>query len=144
MEEGDYYEGLLDGDGDNDNNDAVKIGENDNEEAEKIGEIDNKEKTGDEAIKTDQEQIAEEKVVETEADGKLLENKETSEIKKDDEKMINYLETNKEENMETNKEEGKENEETNEEEKKENEENNQKEKIEIEKNSMDQEAGQSK
>ena len=133
MEEGDYYEGLLDGDGDNDNNDAVKIGENDNEEAEKIGEIDNKEKTGDEAIKTDQEQIAEEKVVETEADGKLLENKETSEIKKDDEKMINYPETNKEENMETNKEE-----------KKDNKENNQKEKIEIEKNSMDQEAGQSK
>merc|ERR1712210_416758 len=129
MEEGDYYEGLLDGD--DDPEEAEKIGENGNEETEKIG---------DEERKRDKEQAAEENVVETEVDKKVLENNETNKDKTDDEKsndeksvnqkMHNNEETNnKDENMENKKEEN-----THEEEKKKS--NQEKE---IEKNNANQE-----
>merc|ERR1712037_1065429 len=105
MEEGDYYEGLLDGD--DDPEEAEKIGDNNNKETEKSGE---------EERKLDKEQAAEENVVETEVDKKVLENNETNKDKTDDEKsndeksvnqkMHNNEETNnKDENMENKKEE---------------------------------------
>merc|ERR1712037_736469 len=110
MEEGDYYEGLLDGD--DDPEEAEKIGENGNEETEKIADNNNKEaeKSGEEERKRDKEQAAEENAVETEVDKKVLENNETNKDKTDDErrvnqKMHNNEETNnKDENMENKKE----------------------------------------
>merc|ERR1712037_528845 len=132
MEEGDYYEGLLDGDddpeeaekigengneetekiADNNNKEAEKMADNNNKEAEKIGDNNNKEtdKSGEEERKRDKEQAAEENVVETEVDKKVLENNETNKDKTDDEKRVNQKmhnneETNnKDENMENKKE----------------------------------------
>merc|ERR1719458_739698 len=131
MEEGDYYEGLLDGDddpeeaekigengneetekiADNNNKEAEKMADNNNKEAEKIGDNNNKEteKSGEEERKRDKEQAAEENAVETEVDKKVLENNETNKDKTDDEKranqkMHNNEETNnKDENMENKK-----------------------------------------
>jgi len=137
MEEGDYYEGLLDGDddpeeaekiGENGNEETEKIADNNNKEAEKMADNNNKEaekigdnnkeieKSGEEERKRDKEQAAEENVVETEVDKKVLENNETNKDKTDDgksndekrvnQKMHNNEETNnKDENMENKKEE---------------------------------------
>merc|ERR1712037_1009793 len=145
MEEGDYYEGLLDGDddpeeaekigengneetekiGDNNNKEAEKVGDNNNEEREKIGDNNNErtEKSGEEEREPAKEQAAEENVVEDKTDDE----------KRIDQKMHNNEETNnKDESMENKKEEKKEN--THEEEKKK---SNQEE--EIEKNNAKQE-----
>jgi len=141
MEEGDYYEGLLDGD--NDNEEAEKIGENDNEETQKTRNNNNDEMNGEQERKLDKEQTAEEKVVETEVDNETSKNKtkekvvetvvdkdtsknQTDDEKRVDQKMQNFDKTNEEGIREKN-----ENEESNQEEKK-----NPKEEIETEKSNM--------